>query len=308
MTGAVVAADQLTKWWALNRLRHRPGSPGRHPRSGALTQHGGIVQPVSGAGRPTDPGGDPPGRRLMVMVWRSASTGRAAVFGLILEGHWATSATASSAGTMARWSTSSPCTSGPRSTWPMPPSWSGAPCWWCPGPGASDPVTVLTVVVPASLEGVRVDKAVALVADLSRSSVNSLVDEGRVQIDGATVRSRRTVLRTGQELRVDRGRRPAATGPRRRPGGGLRGGPCRPRGDRVGQASRAGGPSWRRAPRPAPWSRGCWPGSPSSSSVAERWGPTPIARASCTGSTGAPLASWWWLGRPLLPFAGCPAG
>jgi 23S rRNA pseudouridine1911/1915/1917 synthase len=66
-------------------------------------------------------------------------------------------------------------------------------------------VTVLTVLVPASLEGVRVDKAVALVADLSRSSVNALVEAGRVQIDGATVRSRHTVLRVGQELRVDRG-------------------------------------------------------------------------------------------------------
>jgi 23S rRNA pseudouridine1911/1915/1917 synthase len=65
-------------------------------------------------------------------------------------------------------------------------------------------MTVLTVVVPASLDGVRVDKAVALVADLSRSSVNALVEEGRVQIDGTTVRSRRTVLHLGQELRVDR--------------------------------------------------------------------------------------------------------
>ena len=55
-----------------------------------------------------------------------------------------------------------------------------------------------------SLDGVRVDKAVALVADLSRSSVNTLIEEGRVQIDGATVRSRSTALRCGQELRVDR--------------------------------------------------------------------------------------------------------
>jgi 23S rRNA pseudouridine1911/1915/1917 synthase len=65
-------------------------------------------------------------------------------------------------------------------------------------------VTVLSVVVPASLDGVRVDKAVALVADLSRSSVNALVEGGRVQIDGTTVRSRRTVLRLGQQLSVDR--------------------------------------------------------------------------------------------------------
>lgn len=65
-------------------------------------------------------------------------------------------------------------------------------------------MTVLTVVVPAALDGVRVDKAVALMADISRSSVNALVDEGRVQIDGSVVRSRHTVLRLGQELLVDR--------------------------------------------------------------------------------------------------------
>jgi 23S rRNA pseudouridine1911/1915/1917 synthase len=65
-------------------------------------------------------------------------------------------------------------------------------------------VTVLTVTVPASLDGVRVDKAVSLVADLSRSAVNSLVEQGRVRIDGAVVRSRSTALRLGQELRVDR--------------------------------------------------------------------------------------------------------
>ena len=66
------------------------------------------------------------------------------------------------------------------------------------------PVTTVTVQVPAALDGVRVDKAVALVADLSRSSVNELIDAGGVQVDGATVRRRTTVLRSGQHLRVDR--------------------------------------------------------------------------------------------------------
>ncbi len=73
-------------------------------------------------------------------------------------------------------------------------------------------MNVLTVVVPASLEGVRVDKAVALVAGLSRSSVDSLVEDGRVQVDGTAVRSRHTVLRTGQELRVDRRQDPPRPG------------------------------------------------------------------------------------------------
>ena len=73
-------------------------------------------------------------------------------------------------------------------------------------------MTVLTVVAPASLDCVRVDKAVALVAGISRSSVNSLVADGRVQIDGAAVRSRHTVLRTGQELRVDQRQDPPRPG------------------------------------------------------------------------------------------------
>ncbi len=62
----------------------------------------------------------------------------------------------------------------------------------------------LSLVVPESLDGVRVDRAVALLADLSRSSVNELVEGGRVTVDGRVVRSRSTTLRLGQELRVDR--------------------------------------------------------------------------------------------------------
>ncbi len=64
-------------------------------------------------------------------------------------------------------------------------------------------MTPIDVVVPGSLDGVRLDKAVALVANLSRASVDRLVVEGRVAVDGTTVRSRRTVLRPGQRLRVD---------------------------------------------------------------------------------------------------------
>jgi 23S rRNA pseudouridine1911/1915/1917 synthase len=66
-------------------------------------------------------------------------------------------------------------------------------------------VTTLTMVVPSSLDGVRVDKAVALMADLSRSTVDRLVEEGRVRIGGTVVRSRSTVLHLGQELVVERG-------------------------------------------------------------------------------------------------------
>jgi len=74
-------------------------------------------------------------------------------------------------------------------------------------------VSDLSVVVPASLEGVRVDRAVALLADVSRSSVDALVADGRVQIDGKAVSSRSTRLREGQTLEVDRIEEDVAVGP-----------------------------------------------------------------------------------------------
>lgn len=67
-------------------------------------------------------------------------------------------------------------------------------------------MSVIRLVVPASLDGVRVDKAVALVADLSRATVDRLVGEGRVAVDGEAVPGRATVVRAGQLLEVDPGR------------------------------------------------------------------------------------------------------
>ena len=61
-----------------------------------------------------------------------------------------------------------------------------------------------SVVVPASLDGVRVDRAVALLADVSRSAVDVLVGAGRVTVDGRAVTSRSTKLAEGQTLEVDR--------------------------------------------------------------------------------------------------------
>lgn len=56
--------------------------------------------------------------------------------------------------------------------------------------------------VPSSLEGVRVDRAVALLADVSRSAVDGLVASGRVQIDGSTVHTRSRLLHEGELLTV----------------------------------------------------------------------------------------------------------
>jgi 23S rRNA pseudouridine1911/1915/1917 synthase len=74
-------------------------------------------------------------------------------------------------------------------------------------------MSMVRVEVPVSLDGVRVDKAVALVADISRSLVNTLIEQGRVLIDGEVVRSRSTALRSGQELTVDRDAEQAPVAP-----------------------------------------------------------------------------------------------
>ena len=64
-------------------------------------------------------------------------------------------------------------------------------------------MSTLAVPVPASLDGVRVDRSVALLADLSRSTVERLVAAGKVSVDGVPVLARSRVLRTGELLEVD---------------------------------------------------------------------------------------------------------
>ncbi len=65
-------------------------------------------------------------------------------------------------------------------------------------------MSAISVTVPASLDGVRVDRAVALLADVSRAAVDDLVADGRVAVDGRVVTSRSTKLVEGQTLDVDR--------------------------------------------------------------------------------------------------------
>ncbi len=74
-------------------------------------------------------------------------------------------------------------------------------------------MTAFSVTVPASLDGVRVDRAVALLADVSRSSVDALVSAGRVAVDGRAVTSRSTRLAEGQTLDVDRPDEAVTPGP-----------------------------------------------------------------------------------------------
>ncbi len=64
-------------------------------------------------------------------------------------------------------------------------------------------MTTVEVTVPSTLDGVRVDKAVALVADVSRSAVNAMIARRCITVDGAPVTSRSSVLREGQLLRLE---------------------------------------------------------------------------------------------------------
>ncbi len=57
-----------------------------------------------------------------------------------------------------------------------------------------------TVVVPDALDGVRVDRAVALLADLARSAVERAVDAGAVLVNGRPVGARSHRLRAGDRL------------------------------------------------------------------------------------------------------------
>ncbi|HLH45965.1 MAG TPA: RluA family pseudouridine synthase [Acidimicrobiales bacterium] len=58
--------------------------------------------------------------------------------------------------------------------------------------------------VPGTLDGERVDRAVALLTGLPRSEVAALVDAGGVRVDGRTVTARARRVRAGQRLEVDR--------------------------------------------------------------------------------------------------------
>jgi 23S rRNA pseudouridine1911/1915/1917 synthase len=62
---------------------------------------------------------------------------------------------------------------------------------------------VISVEVPALLGGVRVDRGVAMMADVSRAVAAQLITEGRVQVDGVVVTSGKALLHEGALLVVD---------------------------------------------------------------------------------------------------------
>lgn len=61
----------------------------------------------------------------------------------------------------------------------------------------------LQLVVPASLDGMRVDRAIALLTGVSRTVAAGLVAGGQVVVDGRPAASRRAALRAGDQLSVD---------------------------------------------------------------------------------------------------------
>jgi 23S rRNA pseudouridine1911/1915/1917 synthase len=62
---------------------------------------------------------------------------------------------------------------------------------------------VITESVPAALAGQRLDRVVAIVADISRSEASDLVSGGGVMVDGAVATSGKVRLNEGQNVAVD---------------------------------------------------------------------------------------------------------
>ncbi len=73
------------------------------------------------------------------------------------------------------------------------------------GPGTPEPAEeseVVSTEVPPLLAGVRIDRGVAMVADVSRAAAAELVAAGRVEVDGVVVTAGRAPLPVGAVLTV----------------------------------------------------------------------------------------------------------
>lgn len=71
------------------------------------------------------------------------------------------------------------------------------------GDGAVPSELSAGVEVPAALAGVRLDRAVAMLADVTRADAARLVDDGAVRLGETAVRDRSRRLRPGESLAVD---------------------------------------------------------------------------------------------------------
>ncbi len=68
----------------------------------------------------------------------------------------------------------------------------------------------VTEEIPASLDGVRIDRVVSLIADISRSAASALIAAGGVTVDGRVVVAGKEKMTQGQTITVDIAQ---ATGP-----------------------------------------------------------------------------------------------
>jgi 23S rRNA pseudouridine1911/1915/1917 synthase len=73
---------------------------------------------------------------------------------------------------------------------------------------------VIVDQVPAALDGERLDRVVALIADLSRADAVRVIDAGGVLLDGETAISGKTRLAEGQTVSIDEVAFPAVEAPR----------------------------------------------------------------------------------------------
>ena len=142
-------------------------------------------------------------------------------------------------------------------------------------------------VVPAALDGERVDRLVSMLCGVSRAAAATLIQERAVQLDGEVVIGGKQRVRAGQIARRSTEDDGGGTA-RRRTGrlGGRAGGLRRRARHRGGQARRPGGPPGRRQ-RDGTLVNGLLARYPEIGGV----GPTPSGPGSCTGSTPAPPAS-----------------
>jgi 23S rRNA pseudouridine1911/1915/1917 synthase len=68
----------------------------------------------------------------------------------------------------------------------------------------------VTEEIPASLDGVRIDRVVSLIADISRSAASALISAGGVTVNGEVVAAGKEKMTKGQTITVDIAQ---ATGP-----------------------------------------------------------------------------------------------
>jgi 23S rRNA pseudouridine1911/1915/1917 synthase len=72
---------------------------------------------------------------------------------------------------------------------------------------------MITETIPAALAGERLDRVVALIADVSRSDASGLIERGAVRIDGQVATTGKGRLSVGQVVEVDRDAIPVAAPP-----------------------------------------------------------------------------------------------